>query len=137
MDSGQFHDAAVEYVRQAVMASLTFESDGLTWEVAGEPLMKLLCRIVDEAETPFSFLASRWRKEEGDNEALVSVGIDLFTEDYDDEYIYESKETKLSDVLLEHFPLYDAEYVLDNIAAIERSCVIARAKLAARMDEEE
>lgn len=137
MDSGQFHDAAVEYVRQAVMASLAFESDGLTWEVAGEPLMKLLCRIVDEAETPFGFSVHSWRREGKADEARVYVDINLFTGDDDEEHHYHSKETKLSDVLLEHFPFYEAEYVLDNISAIERSCVIARAKLAARMDEEE
>ena len=135
MDGGHFHDAAVEYIRKAVMASLAFESNGLTWEVAGEPLIRLLCRIIDEAETPFSFSVNSWRKEGGDDEARVSVEIDLFTDDYDDEHTYASKETNLSDVLLENFPFYEAEYVLSNIAAIERSCVIARAKLAARMDE--
>jgi hypothetical protein len=136
MESGHFHDAAVEYIRKAVMASLAFESNGLTWEVAGEPLIRLLCRIIDEAETPFSFSVNSWHKEGEADEARVYVEIDLFTGDYDNEHTYASKETNLSDVLLENFPFYEAEYVLDNIAAIERSCVIARAKLAARMDED-
>ena len=135
MESGQFHDAAVEYIRQAVMASLAFESDGLTWEVAGEPLIRLLCRIIDEAETPFSFHVNSWSRKGEADEARVSVEIDLFTGDDNEDHTYFAKETNLSDVLLENFPFYEAEYVLDNIAAIERSCVIARAKLAARMDE--
>jgi hypothetical protein len=136
MDSEQFHDAAVEYIRKAVMASLAFESNGLTWEVAGEPLMELLCRMIEEAETPFSFSVHSWRRKGEADEARVYVDVDLFTDDVNDEHTYTSKETNLSDLLLERFPFYEAEYVLDNIAAIERSCVIARAKLAARMDED-
>ena len=136
MDSEQFHDAAVEYIRKAVMASLAFESNGLTWEVAGEPLMELLCRMIEEAETPFSFSVHSWRRKGETDEARVYVDVDLFTDDVNDEHTYTSKETNLSDLLLERFPFYEAEYVLDNIAAIERSCVIARAKLAARMDED-
>lgn len=135
MDGEQFHNAAIEYIRQSAMASLAFESDGLTWEVAGEPLMKLLCRMIDEAETPFSFSVHSWRKEREADEARVYVKINLFTGDDDEEHNYSSKETNLSDLLLERFPFYEAEYVLDNISAIERSCVIAREKLAARMSE--
>jgi hypothetical protein len=118
------------------MASLAFESNGLTWEVAGEPLMELLCRMIEEAETPFSFSVHSWRRKGEADEARVYVDVDLFTDDVNDEHTYTSKETNLSDLLLERFPFYEAEYVLDNIAAIERSCVIARAKLAARMDED-
>lgn len=137
MDSGQFHDAAIEYVRQVAMASLTFESNGLTWEVAGEPLLQLLRRMIDDADTPFDFDFSSCLKEEGADEVSVSININLFDDDWECKYSYSVEEKNLSDILLQDFPELDAEYVLDNIAAVERSCVIARAKLAARMDEEQ
>ena len=136
MDSEQFHNAAIEYVRQVAMASLAFESDGLTWEVAAEPLIKLLRCIIDDIETPFDFALINHLKKGKANEARVSVKIDLFDGIDHKESIYASKETNLSDVLLQNYPLFsEAEYVLDEIAAVERSCVIAREKLAARMSE--
>jgi hypothetical protein len=135
MDSVQFHNAAIEYVRQAAMASLAFESDGLTWEVAGEPLVKLLCRMVDEAERPFDFAVSGWSKSEEDDEATVSIYINIFNDDVDAEHSYNVEEKNLSDVLLQDFPGFEVEYFSNKIAAVERSCVVARAKLAARMSE--
>ena len=135
MDSVEFHNAAIEYVRQVAMASLAFESDGLTWEVAAEPLIKLLCRMIDDADTPFDFDFSSCLKEGEAEEVTVSIDINLFDDDWECEHSYSVEEKKLSDILLQDFPGLDAEYVLDNIAAVERSCVIARAKLAARISE--
>lgn len=132
MNAEQFHNEAIRYIRRVAAKALSFNGNGLDWDLVGEPLLRLFSRAADDAVTanPFSVYLNSDVTHQHD-EAVIGLELSLLSDCDWTDAIDVVGVKKLSDALLAQMPMYDADDVLETVAAIERSCAIVREKLAA------
>lgn len=128
--TGDFHQAVLDTFK-AMAAAVADMEPAYDWDTVAEPLVKMIERNVLDGidlnrEFPPLVISSYDSGAKEAREAMLKIEVRLF-EDADD-CVHRREYVPMSDVILR---LYDdcSQSTLQTIAAIERSCAIARERI--------